>query len=132
MVTLPWPSQRGYQSREHMLVYRFSWPQGYETSKHDTSVALRFVALADFVCLSCSPRQLTYDNMPNDEAIHVGLSSATLLSAGFMLRAASMQDTKRHHSLQLCVCSAFLPLTVALVILSALRLNGMSGEIDLI
>ena len=30
-----------------MLVYRSSWPQGCKASKHDTSVALRFIALAD-------------------------------------------------------------------------------------
>ena len=70
--------------------------------------------------------------MPHDEAIHLGLSLATLLSAGFMLCAASMQDTRRHHSLQLCVCGAFLPLAVALVSLSALRFNWVLSEIDVI
>ncbi len=43
--------------------------------------------------------------MANDEAIHLGLSSVTLLSASFIICAALMQDRKLLRTLQLCVCS---------------------------
>ena len=49
------------------------------------------------------PRQLANTNMASVEAIHLGLSLASLVSAGFMLWNALLQNTKWLHLLQLCV-----------------------------
>jgi len=87
--------------RDTCFVYRHSWPP-----KYGTSVALRFLALADFVCLTCFSRQLAYANMASVEAVHLGLSLAS----------------------QLCVCSIFPLLASALVILSSLQFHWTSGN----
>jgi hypothetical protein len=62
---------------------------------------LRFLVRAHFTCFTCSSPPPTYDKMPNGEAIQLGFSSVSLVSAGFMLWTAFMQVTKRLHSLQL-------------------------------
>ena len=66
--------------------------------------------------------------MASVEAIHLGLSLASLASAGCMLWTALLQNTKWLHLLQLCVCSIFPLLAAALVILSSLQFHWTSGN----
>ena len=77
---------------------------------------------------SCSMQQLSPDNMANDQAIHLGLSLTTLFSACFTFCAASMQNTRRQHLLQLCICDAFLLPAAALIILTGLQLQDVMWD----
>lgn len=69
--------------------------------------------------------------MLNDGAIQLGFSLVAFVSAGLTLWTALMQATEWLHLLQLCVCCTFLPLTVALVVLSSLQLHWMACEGDI-
>jgi hypothetical protein len=66
--------------------------------------------------------------MASIEDTYLALSWASLASAGCMLLWAALQAMNRFYALQIFVCIAFLTLVAALVVLSSLQSQGMSGE----